>query len=76
MSRARQVMRTGRGSQRVLVVCGYSYVVTRAYKHLQKLDRALRESAGNLTIVVFTGEGKPTGQMKEWADDKGIRDKS
>jgi hypothetical protein len=38
------------------------------------MDRALRESAGDLTIVVFTSENDPTGQMKAWTEDARIRD--
>jgi hypothetical protein len=69
--RARRVMRPHRGSQRVLVVCGYAF----GDVHINgEMDRALRESAGDLTIVVFTSENDPTGQMKAWTEDARIRD--
>ncbi|MGH9440077.1 MAG: SIR2 family protein, partial [Terriglobia bacterium] len=69
--RARRIMRPSRGSQRVLVVCGYSFGDT----HINlELDRALHESAGDLTIVVFTSESEPTGQLKLWIDDAGVRE--
>jgi len=39
-----------------------------------ELDRALRESAGDLTIVAFTSGNQPIGQLKSWIDDMGVRD--
>lgn len=69
--RARRVMRPSHGSQRVLVVCGYAF----GDAHINgEMDRAIRESAGDLTVVVFTSENEPTGQMKAWTEDIGIRD--
>ena len=69
--RARRVMRPNRGTQRVLVVCGYSFGDT----HINlELDRALRESAGDLTIVAFTSVNEPMGQLKIWIDDTRVRD--
>lgn len=71
LDRARHVMRPSRGSQRVLVICGYSFGDT----HINiEVDRALHESAGDLTIVAFTNEDEPTGQLKAWNEDRGIRD--
>jgi hypothetical protein len=53
------------------VVCGYAF----GDVHINgEMDRALRESAGDLTIVVFTSENEPTGQMQTWAEDAHIRD--
>lgn len=69
MDRARRVMRPSRGSQRVLVVCGYGF--GDAHINLE-MDKALRESAGDLTVVAFTSEDKPTGQLKKWIEDQGI----
>jgi hypothetical protein len=69
--RARRVMRPNRGSQRVLVICGYGF----GDAHINiEVDRALRESAGDLTVVAFTSESEPTGQLKTWAEDEGIRE--
>jgi hypothetical protein len=69
--RARRVMRPNRGSQRVLVICGYSF----GDAHINsEVDRALRESAGDLTIVAFTSESEPTGQLKTWTEDEMIRE--
>ncbi|WP_243357972.1 SIR2 family protein [Fundidesulfovibrio terrae] len=71
MDRARHIMRPKMGSQRVLVICGYSFGDT----HINiEIDRALRESAGDLTIIAFTSEDVPTGQLKAWNEEDGIRD--
>ncbi|WP_454062953.1 SIR2 family protein [Candidatus Nitrospira salsa] len=68
---ARCVMRPTQGSQLVLVICGYSF----ADSHINiEIDRALRESSGNLTVVAFVSEDKPTGQLKTWAEDENIRE--
>jgi len=39
-----------------------------------ELDRALRESDGRLTIIAFTNEDEPTGQLKDWRDDVDVQD--
>jgi hypothetical protein len=68
--RARCVMRPCRGSQCVLVICGYSF----GDKHINiEVDKALREST-DLTIVAFTNENEPTGQLKKWNEDQRVRD--
>lgn len=66
---ARRVLRPSGGSQCVLVVCGYRF--SDAHINLE-LDRALRESAGNLTIVVFTSENEPSGQLATWHKDAAV----
>ena len=69
--RARRVMRPVRGSQRVLVICGYSF----GDAHINiEIDRALRESAGDLTVIAFSGEDEPVGQLKEWSQAVEIRE--
>lgn len=69
--RARRVMRPDRGSQRVLVICGYGF----GDAHINiEVDRALRDSAGDLTVVAFTSENEPTGQLKIWNADERIRE--
>lgn len=71
VDRARNVLRPQQGSQRVLVICGYSF----GDEHINiELDRALRESSGNLTIAAFTQENEPFGQLKDWHQDTRIRD--
>lgn len=69
--RARRVMRPDRGSQRVLVVCGYSF--GDAHVNIE-IDRALRESAGDLTVIAFSSEERPMGKLREWNETAGIRD--
>ncbi len=67
--RARRVLRPSHGSQCVLLVCGYRFRDT----HINlELNRALRESAGRLTIVVFTSDDEPTGQLEKWHKDAAI----
>ena len=69
--RARLVMRPPKGVQRVLVICGYRYGDT----HINKeVDRALHESAGDLTVVAFTSENEPHGKLKSWTKDEIVRD--
>lgn len=68
---ARCVMRPMRGSQRVLVICGYSF----GDAHINiEIDRALRESAGDLTVIAFSSEDTPIGKLKEWNETAGIRE--
>lgn len=69
--RARRVLRPKLGSQCVLVVCGYRFADT----HINlEVDRALRESDGRLTVLAFTEDNEPSGQIKKWIDDPSIRD--
>lgn len=69
--RARRVMRPVRGSQRVLVICGYSF----RDKHINiEIDRALRESAGDLTVIAFTSAVEPMGQLEGWTQTTEIRE--
>ena len=69
--RARLVMRPPEGIQRVLVICGYRYGDT----HINnEVDRALHESAGDLTVVAFTSENEPHGKLKAWTEDEMVRD--
>lgn len=70
-----EVMRRGlrptSGTQVVLTICGYSF----GDAHVNvELDRALRESDGRLTIIAFTNEDEPKGQLKDWRDDVDVRD--
>ncbi len=67
--RARRVLRPSGGSQCVLVVCGYRF----SDVHINlELDGALRESGGQLTIVVFTSENEPSGQLETWHKDAAV----
>ena len=69
--RARRVMRPVRGSQRVLVICGYAF----GDAHINiEIDRALRQSTGDLTVIAFSSEDEPIGQLKEWNQNAEIRE--
>jgi hypothetical protein len=68
---ARRVLRPQSGSQTVLTVCGYSF----GDSHINiEIERALRESGGELTVVVFTFDEEPTGELKRLHEDKEITD--
>jgi hypothetical protein len=70
--RARRVLRPSRNCQCVLVICGYRF----GDAHINiEVDRALRESAGNLTIVAFTSENEPCGQLKTWHTDASVSER-
>lgn len=71
MDWARRVLRPLDGSQRVLVICGYGF--GDAHINLE-IERGLRESAGNLTVVAFTSEDEPTGPLKQWTEDREVRE--
>ena len=61
--RARRALQPIQGSQRLLVICGYSF----RDRHINaEIDRALSDSNGTLTIVAFTEHDKPMGKLKEW----------
>ncbi len=67
----RRSLRPNPDTQVVLTICGYSF----GDAHVNvELDRALRESDGRLTIIAFTNEDEPKGQLQEWRGDMDIRD--
>ena len=71
LNRARRALQPNSGSQRLLVICGYSF----SDKHINlEIDRALHESGGNLTIAVFTDRNELTGLLKDWREDNAVRD--
>ena len=62
----RGLLRTDGRSDRVLLVCGYRF----GDSHINlEIDRALRDSDGRLTVVVFTSEHGPTSQVSAWNQD-------
>ena len=70
-SLARRALRPTSGTQTVLTICGYSF----GDSHINiEIERALRESGGELTVVVFTFDEEPTGDLKRLHEDKGISD--
>jgi hypothetical protein len=66
---ARRALRPPSGNQTVLTVCGYSF--GDAHINLE-IERALRESGGDLTAIVFTFDEEPTGDLKRLHEDKAI----
>ncbi len=70
-SLARRALRPPSGTQTVLTVCGYSF----GDSHINiEIERAIRESGGELTVVVFTFDEEPTGDLKRLHEDKDISD--
>ena len=70
MDQARTAMRPKRGSQGLLVICGYSF----GDSHINlEIDKALQGSDGQLTIAAFTDRDGPTGQLEKWHDDSSVR---
>ena len=68
-SLARSALRPPSGTQTVLTICGYSF----GDSHINiEIERALRESGGELTVVVFTFDEEPTGDLKRLHEDKDI----
>ncbi len=69
--RARRALRPADKTQRTLFICGYGFGDT----HINiEVDRAIRESSENLTVVAFTSEAEPSGQLKRWREDKETRE--
>lgn len=67
----RQILRPHERFQRVLFVCGYSF----GDSHINlEIDSALRESEGRLTVVVFSSNDQPSGQLLLWNQDHSVRD--
>ncbi len=67
----RKILRPDVGSQRVLVICGYRF----GDSHINiEINRSLKESEGRLTIVAFTSDEQPKGQLKLWHDDQNVNE--
>ena len=68
---ARSVLRPAPERQIVLTVCGYSF----GDSHINiEIERALRESGGELTLVVFTSDEEPTGELNRLHRDGSLAD--
>ena len=66
---AREAIKATQESQKILITCGYGF----ADSHINlEIDRALRESEGRLTLVVFTSDNEPQGLLREWHEDSSI----
>lgn len=71
MHRARSVLNPQDGGQRVLLVSGYSF----GDSHINiEIERGLRASNGNLTVIVFTSDSEPIGILQRWHEDKTINE--
>lgn len=69
--RVRKALRPGVGAQKVLVACGYAF----GDEHVNsEVERALRDSRGDLTFVAFTSNDAPSSHLKGWLEDGAIRD--
>jgi hypothetical protein len=70
-SLARRALRPPSGNQTVLTICGYSF----GDSHINiEIEHALRESKGELTVIVFTFDEEPTGDLLRLYEDKEIRE--
>lgn len=70
-NKARCIMRPKFDSQLVLIVCGYSFGDTHINSEIKE---ALDQSSGNLTVIVFSSEDKPSGCLQEWTSEPTIKD--
>lgn len=67
----RKILQPQSGSQSVLTICGYSF----GDSHINiEIAKALRESGGELTMVVFTADDEPTGELKALHEDSAVTD--
>lgn len=73
MDQARCVLNPKNGQQKVLLIAGYSF--GDAHINLE-IERGLKKSNGNLTVVIFTSEDEPTGVVKKWHDDPDITEQT
>lgn len=71
MHRARSVLNPQNGGQRVLLITGYSF--GDAHINLE-IERGLRTSNGNLTVIAFTSDAEPTGILQSWHTDPNINE--
>jgi hypothetical protein len=71
ISRMRDILRPSKNSEAILTICGYRF----GDSHINlELDRALRESEQRLTIIAFTSDNNPKGQLEEWIKDPSVQD--
>lgn len=71
MHRARAVLNPRDGSQRVLLIAGYSF--GDAHINLE-IERGLRASNGNLTVIAFVSDVEPSGVLRDWYEDSSINE--
>jgi SIR2-like domain len=67
----RRSLRPAQNSEVILAVVGYSF----GDSHInEELDRALIESDGRLTIIVFANIDKPDGVLEKWQKDSHLKE--
>jgi len=71
LHRARAVLTPKGGSQRVLLITGYSF--GDAHINLE-IERGLRASNGDLTVIAFTSDDEPSGILQTWYEDNSINE--
>ena len=72
LEQARRALSSSRDVQCLLVICGYSF----GDDHINlEVSRALYEKDADLTIVAFTKEDKPVGQLEKWHQDPIVKDR-
>jgi hypothetical protein len=68
---ARMILRPPSGSQRLLVVSGYRFMDT----HINvEIERALKESQGRLTVLIFYPEDVIKDPVQKWLDDPSVQE--
>jgi hypothetical protein len=71
MARARSIFNPMQGAQRVLLIAGYSF----GDSHINlEIERGLKASRGNLTIIAFISDDEPTCDLNKWHKDPEIKD--
>lgn len=69
INQMRQTLRPQTGQESVLTIFGYAFKDS----HINaELNMALHESEKRLTLIIFSSEDKPSGQIKEWIEDNTI----
>ncbi|MEX0641901.1 MAG: SIR2 family protein [Pirellulales bacterium] len=65
----RRTLHPAHNSETILTIAGYSF----GDAHINhELDRALHDSSGRLTAVIFTSDDEPTGLLKQWLNNPRI----
>ncbi|MDD5452004.1 MAG: SIR2 family protein [Desulfovibrionales bacterium] len=71
IGRLRTTLRPGPSNEVVLAIIGYSF----GDSHINyELNRALHESDGRVSFVIFTSDDTPTGILKDWLDDSSVKE--
>ena len=71
LSILRQSLRPDLHSETILTICGYRFNDS----HINiEIERALLESDGRLTVLIFTEFNKPEGQIEKWHNNPSITD--